>query len=116
MPGGAIMTRPSCVLTVWFCLLLTTSQLPLASPVRVPGPKAADATATATTTAPLLSPNPTPTEASAPDSYSVATVVRPKPEARPFDNPAAVIPKKPAKPKATPVPGPPRLDDPILRW
>lgn len=114
MPGGALITRTSSVLTVCLCLLFTTSQLALASPVRVPGSNSAGATATATAIVPP--PTPMPTEALTSDPDVVATVVRPKPDARPFDNPAAIVKTKKAKQESTRVPGPPRLDDPILRW
>jgi hypothetical protein len=107
MPGGNRLARTSRICIVLLSLLVSTAQIVSASPIRVPGPRADDATAT--TTAAVPPPTPAPTIAFTPEAITFQT--RPRPESAPFDNPNGLVTQTP-----TPVPGPPRLDDSVLRW
>jgi hypothetical protein len=107
MPGGAAYARTSRTLLVFLCLLLSSAQMVSATPIRVPGPSTNDATPTVTAVVPP--PTPTPSIAFTPET--ITFVSRPKPASAPFDNPNGTVTKSP-----TPPPGPPRLDDSVLRW
>jgi hypothetical protein len=107
MPGGVLLARTPRAILAIICLSLLVPHITSAEPIRVPGPKADDATASATVLVPP--PTPAPTIAITPESIIFPN--RPKPESAPFANPNGIATKTP-----TPVPGPPRLDDSVLRW
>jgi hypothetical protein len=91
------------------CLVFSSVQGVSASPIRVPAPKADEGTPTATV--PVPPPTPTPTTAFTPEIITIPIIARPKPDSMPFENPNGIVTQTP-----TPKPGPPRLDDPVLRW
>jgi hypothetical protein len=111
MPGSSLLAPASRTFLLVVCLVISAANVAGAAPIRVPGARTTDATPTPSAAIPP--PAPTPTAALTPDPITSST--RPKPEAAPFENPNG-IPSPTPTATATQPPGPPRLDDPVLRW